>query len=441
MSFTPISKSYIDKLVEEGKLYLFQIYSKDFSQNKKKKEGKPNLHTIYFKTLFDKENLKDVVLKLNGKAEVFYRKKSIEYDEKKIHEGFHIDKIRGKFSYPIIKDKRFTENKFHFHFPITLNFKSGEMKQFNAKVNEFLKTNKDVKIIGIDRGERHLLYISIIDQTGKILKQESLNLIQNDRRFSSVNYKEKLQTKENERDKARKSWGTIENIKELKEGYLSQVVLKISEMMVEHKAIVVLEDLNFGFKRGRQKVERQVYQKFEKMLIEKLNFLVFKDKKDNEAGGVLKAYQLTDKFTSFEKIGKQTGFLFYVPAWNTSKIDPKTGFVNFLNLTYENVKQAKELIKKFESIRFNTKNKQFEFKVNSNSFFSKEKAPRERVWTIFSTDEIRYFTKKTQNSSISTQEINVNEKLKELFKESGYETGIELKEKILEKDTKEFFSS
>jgi CRISPR-associated protein Cpf1 len=28
-------------------------------------------------------------------------------------------------------------------------------------------------------------------------------------------------------------------------------------MMVEHNAIVVMEDLNFGFKRGRFKVEKQ----------------------------------------------------------------------------------------------------------------------------------------------------------------------------------------
>ena len=46
-------------------------------------------------------------------------------------------------------------------------------------------------------------------------------------------------------------------------------------MMVEHNAIVVMEDLNFGFKRGRFKVEKQVYQKLEKMLIDKFNYLVF----------------------------------------------------------------------------------------------------------------------------------------------------------------------
>ena len=65
-----------------------------------------------------------------------------------------------------------------------------------------------------------------------------------------VNYQEKLVHKEGDRDKARKNWQTIGNIKELKEGYLSNVVHEIAKMMVEHNAIVVMEDLNFGFKRG-----------------------------------------------------------------------------------------------------------------------------------------------------------------------------------------------
>lgn len=102
-------------------------------------------------------------------------------------------------------------------------------------------------------------------------------------------------------------------------------------MMIENNAIVVLEDLNFGFKRGRFKVERQVYQKFEKMLIDKLNYLSFKDREAGEEGGILRGYQMAQKFVSFQRLGKQSGFLFYIPAAYTSKIDPVTGFVNHFN--------------------------------------------------------------------------------------------------------------
>ena len=72
-------------------------------------------------------------------------------------------------------------------------------------------------------------------------------------------------------------------------------------------------------------------------MIDKLNYLVFKTKDANQVGGLYKALQLTNKFTSFKELGKQSGFLFYVPAWNTSKIDPVTGFVNLFQLKYENI--------------------------------------------------------------------------------------------------------
>ena len=137
----------------------------------------------------------------------------------------------------------------------------------------------------------------------------------------------------------------IENIKELKEGYLSNVVHEIAKMMVEHNAIVVMEDLNFRFKRGRFAVERQIYQKFENMLIEKLNYLVFKDKKVTEPGGVLNAYQLTNKSANVSDVYRQCGWLFYIPAAYTSKIDPKTGFANLFitkGLTKEEANKRKK---------------------------------------------------------------------------------------------------
>lgn len=77
------------------------------------------------------------------------------------------------------------------------------------------------------------------------------------------------------------------------------------------------------------------------MLIEKLNYLVDKKADASVSGGLLNAYQLTSKFDSFQKLGKQSGFLFYIPAWNTSKIDPVTGFVNLLDTRYQNVEKAK----------------------------------------------------------------------------------------------------
>jgi CRISPR-associated protein Cpf1 len=48
----------------------------------------------------------------------------------------------------------------------------------NERVRHFLKDNPDVNIIGIDRGERHLLYMTLINQKGEILKQKSFNIVE-----------------------------------------------------------------------------------------------------------------------------------------------------------------------------------------------------------------------------------------------------------------------
>lgn len=446
VSFTEIPTEFIENLVEEGKLYLFQVYNKDFSPFS---TGTPNMHTMYFKALFDEENLKDVVYKLNGQAEVFYRKKSIKEKNKVVHKAkeaiFNKNpeavKKQSTFEYDIIKDKRFTFDKFQFHVPISLNFKATGDDFINHDVLTYLKNNPDVNIIGIDRGERHLIYISLIDQKGNIIKQETLNSIVNVKYNIKTSYHTLLERKEKERDAARKNWGTIENIKELKEGYLSQVVHLIAKMMIEHNAIVVMEDLNFGFKRGRFKVEKQVYQKLEKMLINKLNYLVLKEKAPHEVGGLYKALQLTSKFTSFKEMGKQSGFLFYVPAWNTSKIDPTTGFVNLFNTKYENIDKAKRFFNSFKSIRFNAGTNYFEFDFDYNDFTNKAEGAKTN-WTVCTYGErILTYRNLEANNQWDNKTINLTDQFKDLFKKFNilYDSDISIKDQIVEQTDKAFF--
>ncbi|MDQ3072722.1 MAG: type V CRISPR-associated protein Cas12a/Cpf1, partial [Bacteroidota bacterium] len=445
LNFQNIPSSYISELVDDGKLYLFQIYNKDFSPFSK---GRPNLHTMYWKMLFDPENLKNVVYKLNGQAEVFFRTKSLDYDAKTWKEGHHAETLKGKFSYPIISNRRFALDKFQFHVPITLNFKGTGTGNLNENTLKYLLNNPDVNIIGIDRGERHLLYLTLIDQQGNIKKSVSLNDIINtykDRNGNDVsvstNYHDSLHKREQARDKARKSWDTIETIKELKEGYLSQVVHQVAKMMVEEKAILVMEDLNFGFKRGRQKVEKQVYQKFEKMLIDKLNYLAFKDRQPDEEGGVLKAYQLTSQLKSFKKLGKQCGFIFYVPAWNTSKIDPATGFVDFLKPKYDSEVKSRPFFEKFRSIRYNPGKQWFEFVFDYSDFTDKAEGTK-TAWTVCTTRENRYRWNKMLNNNNGGQEaINVTEQLEDLFGKFGiaYGSGEELTGQITEQKGADFF--
>src|SRR3989338_6403239 len=448
INFEKVSAKYIHELVSEGKLYLFNIYNKDFSPHSK---GRPNLHTLYWKAVFDEENLKDVVVKLNGEAEVFHRPASIPEKSKIVHgknkpinnKNQNNHKKQSSFDYDIVKDRRYTQDKYQFHVPITLNFKSGDIFKFNDLANETLKANlSNINILGIDRGERHLAYYSLINSKGEILEQESFNIVKNEYNGTKyeTDYQASLVEKEKARDAARKSWDTIGKIKELKEGYLSQVVHKIARMMIEHNAIIVLEDLTMKFKDIRKKVERQVYQKLEKMLIDKLNYLVFKDREAYEPAGVLNAYQLAAPFTSFKDMGKQTGFIFYVPAANTSKIDYATGFMNFI---YPKIEDAVEFFQKFEYIRFNPDKNYFEFAARYNNFVKDDEAklPDEynEPWIICTHGEQRF---QYQPSYKSFNEVNVTQELQDLFSKHAimpYAHGNDLSPQIKDKGNTSFY--
>ncbi len=413
VTFQDVSVDYIHYCIEKGWLYFFEIYNKDFSLNKKSK-GKDNLHTLYWKGLFQEKNEGKVIrlfngkaksqgdtIKLNGKAEIFFRPASIKYTDKQKTEGHHTESLKGKFKYPILKDRRYSEDKFFFHVPITLNYKrpnNPQNKDTNIEINKFLKKqHSKVNIIGIDRGEKNLLYYSIINQNGDIIEQDTLNSITNTHTGKAIDYHKKLDEKGKERDSARKNWFHIKNIKELKDGYLSQVVHKLSQLIIKYNAIVVLEDLNFGFKRGRFKVEKQVYQKFEKTLIDKLNYLVFKNAPKGQSGHYLKAYQLAAPFKSFEKLGKQSGILFYTTASYTSTTDPITGFLKNTHYSYTNLKDSQSFWNSFNSIQFNTKEDYFEFtydisKVKQSGRQQKEDLEvKRKEWTVCSNVTRSYY--------------------------------------------------
>ena len=90
-------------------------------------------------------------------------------------------------------------DKFQFHVPITLNFKSDGAGRINERVREYLRSADDVHVIGIDRGERNLLYLVVTDMDGNICEQFSLNEICN------TDYHSLLDEREHKRMQERQS--------------------------------------------------------------------------------------------------------------------------------------------------------------------------------------------------------------------------------------------
>ena len=488
LNFVPISASFIMQLVEEGKLFLFRIWNKDFAPGA---TGTPNKSTLYWKAVFDPDNLADVVFKLNGEAELFLRhpviqkpkahragekmvnrtiaslqngqtvrtpiREDVYYEifryvngkcdfstlspeaksllEKRLDwkPGMKFEDTLGRLvvkdvTHEIVKDRRFTERKFFFHVPLTINFKSpdGKSVRFNDLVRDHLRNDPDVKIIGIDRGERNLIYLVLMDRSGNILEQKSFNIL------GGVDYQAKLDQRQKERDAARKSWSEIGGIKDLKAGYLSGIVYEIARMMVEHNAVVFLEDLNTGFKRGRTKIEKQVYQKFENALITKLNYLVFKNTPGHRSpGGVLNGYQLTPPQGNISRRSTQCGFIFYVPAWCTSRIDPVTGFVELFGsewLQWKNIDHARDFFARFDSIRYLEKEDLFEFSFDYGNFNDKAADTRTR-WQVCSVGE-RIESVRGKQNNWESRTVRLTDAYKELFAACGVDIRGDLKAQL-----------
>ena len=407
LDFEEISSDYIETNNKSNKLFLFQIYSKDFSSESK---GVKNIHTLYFQEVFSEPNrLNNFPLKLNGQAELFFRPKT---------EISRLGNKKDNNNKEIINHKRYSNDKIFFHIPITFNRYAKGDNRFNTQINNFLANNPDIKIIGVDRGEKHLAYYSVIRQNGEIIESGSLNTINN------VDYATKLDERAKNREQARKDWQDVEVIKDLKKGYISQVVRRLADLAIKHNAIIVMEDLNMRFKQIRGGIEKSIYQQLEKALIEKLNYLVDKKEVDPEkAGHLLRAYQLTAPITSFKEMGKQTGIIFYTQASYTSRIDPLTGWRPNLYLKYTNANKAKEDLLKFDSIEYNADKDRFEFRYDITKFQQLKEYPKKTNWTICSNVE-RYRWNKRLNNNKGGYDYypNITENLKELLKDYSIET-------------------
>ena len=443
--YFPVATAAIEEANKREKkpLFLFKMSNKDLSyaakssEGLRKSRGTENLHTMYLKALLGMtQNVFSIGSgmvffrhKTKGLAETTARHKANEFvaNKNKLN-----DKKKSIFAYEIVKNKRFTVDKYLFKLSVKLNYSQPNNNKIdvNSEVREIISNGGIKHIIGIDRGERNLLYLSLIDLKGNIVMQKSLNILKDDHNAKGTDYKGLLTEREGERQDARRNWKKIANIKDLKRGYLSQVVHIISKMLVEYNAIVVLEDLNPGFIRGRQKIERNVYEQFERMLIDKLNFYVDKHKDANETGGLLHALQLTSEFENFKKSEHQNGCLFYIPAWNTSKIDPATGFANLFDTRYTNAVEAQKFFSKFEEIRYNEEKGWFEFEFDYDKFTQKAHDTRTK-WTLCTYGmRLRSFKNPAKQYNWDSEVVALTDEFKRILGKAGIDIHENLKDAI-----------
>ncbi len=469
--FVPINWDVVSKKQNSTDLFLFKIHCKDYLP---KATGKKDLQTMYWEdVLSDSSNHQ-----LCGGAEIFMREpvpkespvkhgvgsKLVNKRDKdgntipeQIYKEIYLfanDKVKKEnlsaeaknyiesekvtikeAEYEIVKDNRFYgETKYMFHCPITINFKAKGYKyaypEVNEKITDALQQSDNLQFIGIDRGEKHLVYSCTIDKEGKIVKCNHHDNI------NGTDYVQKLEAVANERIAAKKNWQQQNKIKDLKAGYISHVVHRLVDETVKDgdkitpHAYIVLEDLNSEMKRGRQKIEKQVYQNLELALAKKFNFVVDKEAKQGELGSVSKALQLTPPVNNYQDIEgkKQFGVMLYTRANYTSITDPTTGWrktIYIKNGKDEEIR--KQILEKFTDFGFAGKDYYFEY--------TEENAGH--TWRMYSGkngEPLPRFQNKKQMEQDKNiwvpEQINVKEILDKLF--ANFDKGRSFKEQVNE---------
>lgn len=465
--FMPIDWSLVIEKQNNAELFLFKIHCKDYLSNA---IGKKDLQTMYWEDVLSDGSKHQ----LCAGAEIFMRKPVAKESPIKHSVGSKLVNKRDKdgntipeqiykeiylyangktkdisaeaqryifeqkavikdVKHEIIKDKRFYgEAKYMFHCPIKLQFEAKDPKyvlpEVNRIITDALQHSNNLHFIGIDRGEKHLVYSCTIDKDGKIIKCNHHDNI------NGTDYVQKLEAVADARVIAKKNWQEQNKIKDLKSGYISHVVHRLVEETIKDNdkiaphAYIVLEDLNTEMKRGRQKIEKQVYQNLETALAKKLNFVVDKNAKQGELGSVSKALQLTPPINNYQDIEnkKQFGVMLYTRANYTSVTDPATGWrktIYIKNGKEEDIKS--QILDKFDDFGFDGKDYYFEYTESNTG----------HTWRMYSGKNgkslPRFQNRKQmmQDKNIWVPEsIDVVEILNQLF--SDFDKGKSFKEQI-----------
>lgn len=400
IEFIDIPLSQIEDWIDNKRIFMFYVHTKDYQPGA---YGSKELFTMFLEQLFSEDNLKSNIIRLCGASTVMFRKQTIK--DPYVHEKGSIllnkrdkdgnpipsetylnlrDYLNGKLSKSelskeevayldrikyktakedIIKDRRYTEDKMFINLPITIN------KGCKLEINEFNKAMRQRAkyIISLDRGERNLLYYTVMDFNGNIIEEGSLNII------DGYNYQIKLSQLEKERKDEQRNWHATSQIKHIKNGYVGKAVYKICQLVIKYDgAIIAMESLNktFCVKRDAA-IGPSVYQYFQNALLKKLSYLVMKDRKPTEEGGILNGYQLAYCPNKIEDNPVQYGIVFFVNAGYTSKIDPVTGFTNQFKFDeYNTNEKATEFVKSFDYIRINDNDvAEFKFKYSNFEMF------------------------------------------------------------------------
>jgi len=449
ISTVDVDVDYINERINNGDLYFFQLYNKDFSPYSK---GTPDLHTCYLREMFSDRNIANPYMRI-GAGEVRFRPASLSIEDTAIHKANNPIKNKNhlnpkgysSFSYDIIRNRRYTKDHFELKLPITFNYKDKKLdkrdtKKYNNEINSAIYDADNVGVIGIDRGENNLIYITRIDSDGNIIYSKSCNIAENvdpNGVKHRVDYKHILKEKEKANKIANLGWGTKKSTKSIKESCCGRIAAEIVKEAIETNSIIVMEKLDSEFMRKHQMIDSSVYKVFEKALINKGNYYVDKHLDVEENGGIRRGYSITNEFDSSDNVW-QSGMLYYINPAYTSKIDPATGFVNlFGEIKYKNISSSREFISRFDKICFDNQLGMYAFSFDYTRFTYKADNSR-RNWTVYTVGNRTEYNR-VNGHTVKTS-IDLTTEFDKLFEEYGIsKKADDMRQALISVDNAEFY--
>lgn len=390
------NRQALDEAVSAGTALKFEIHSQGLYN------GRPKGYGTLFLKMMDPDG--DGSLRLNSRPSLFFRKAVIKKKDRVIHkkgsilvgridtDGKHIpDDIylelsdyynsRGNFpsdeameyvkhgkvktrkaAYDIIKDKKYTQDKFFIQFTYTKNAdvsEKNDIKKFNEYFREAAKTGN---IMAVTRSEDDILYYSVVNGDGNVLEEASLNEIEGTNYWNvlrNAGFQRRSEKKEN--------WKYDRKVKDIRDGYLDLAIHVILEKMLRYQAVIALEFLSDRYKDKMSAFDNTAYKLFETKLLARLSDLHFKDIPDGEPGSVTNPFQLvTGSGNTF-----QDGIVFYAGTADIRTTDTETGFTqafDFSGIHSAGTKIA--FLSKFESIAYREDTNRFVFMFDYDNFLT-----------------------------------------------------------------------
>lgn len=262
-----ITKRFVKEQNEQGHLFLFEIYSQDLSPNHR---GKKDRQTQILEKLFTKENTENCEkliphCRLAGGTKLIYRPASLSIDNTTIHKaGEPILNKTHRFGctsneyripdYDIIKDKRFTEDK----FSVTITAVEYETVDTDASLMEFNKKKnleyKYAPVMTVLRNYNNILSYYVYDHDRNCLEKGHLNVIEhtspNGNKYT-VDYATIIKEAYDTYRENAFNWHYSKSTKDVIKGYLSAALGEIVRIQQKYHATIVFENaINEKFQVG-----------------------------------------------------------------------------------------------------------------------------------------------------------------------------------------------